>query len=151
MTTVFCPEVDDEQYERFTEALAQAAPTVDPFELAVAGGGAFPEMTAARHLICLLDDPRGALPELARECRRAARAAGLPVESRPYQPHLTLARANRPGDLSAWQPVLDALRSEPFEVDELVLVRSTLDATHRGRAIHDRVASFPLGRSSLTP
>jgi RNA 2',3'-cyclic 3'-phosphodiesterase len=53
------------------------------------------------------------------ECRRA----GLPPESRPFQPHLTLARArNRDGAELPPLPLLPALR--PWRASELVLYSS---------------------------
>ncbi|GAA1371708.1 RNA 2',3'-cyclic phosphodiesterase [Luteococcus sanguinis] len=145
VTTVFCPEVDDEQLDDFVDGLAEVARGTAPFELAIRGGGAFPELVRARHLIALLDDPADGLPELARGSRRAARRAGIQIESRPYQPHLTLARANRPSDLSAWEPVLQDLDGPRFGVAELALVRSTLDTRQHGRATHTPVARLPLG------
>jgi 2'-5' RNA ligase len=57
------------------------------------------------------------------ECRRA----GLPPESRPFQPHLTLARArDRDGAEPPPLPTLPALR--PWRASELVLY-----ASHLGR------------------
>lgn len=127
------------------DGLAEVARETAPFELAIRGGGAFPELVRARHLFALLDDPADGLPELARGSRRAARRAGIQIESRPYKPHLTLARANRPSDLSAWEPVLQDLDGPRFGVAELALVRSTLDPRAHGRAVHTRVAHLPLG------
>ena len=51
VTTVFCPEVDDEQLDDFVDGLAEVARGTAPFELAIRGGGAFPELVRARHLI----------------------------------------------------------------------------------------------------
>lgn len=65
-------------------------------------------------------DTPGVLQQLVEDLRRAARACGLEVESRPYQAHLTLARKVRrnPGRLQA--------EPQTWSVNAFVLARSSL-------------------------
>ena len=87
----------------------------------------------------------GFLAALAGAGERAALAAGLPPERRPFAPHVTLARLRRRGARvppEALEPVpRGALWPNLFPVTEVVLLRSAL---HPDGAIYDAVASFPL-------
>ena len=88
----------------------------------------------------------GFLAALAGAGERAALAAGLPPERRPFAPHVTLARLRRrsaripPEALDRAVPG-GAVRPDPFPVAGIALFRSTL---HPDGAIYDAVASFPL-------
>lgn len=144
VTTLFAPEVSSDQLDVLSEGLAEAAAAVDPFRVRLKGGGAFPEFVRARHLIVLLDDPSGGLPRLAEGCRTAARRAGLPIEDRPYQPHLTVARSNVPADLSVWHHALSGTAGDWWLVDRLALVRSMVAPGHRGQAAHQVLETHPL-------
>ncbi len=62
-----------------------------PFALQLAGRGRFPARGPARVLWVGLA-PSPALESLQAACGRAIASAGLPLESRPFTPHITLAR-----------------------------------------------------------
>ncbi|GAC1505871.1 MAG: RNA 2',3'-cyclic phosphodiesterase [Candidatus Dormibacteraceae bacterium] len=66
---------------------------------------------AARELAALVEE----------ECSRA----GVASESRPFQPHLTLARA-RPRDGGVLGPLPDPPQLRPWRAEELILFRSHL-------------------------
>ena len=91
-------------------------------------------------------DPVAELVELARSVARAARGVGIAIERRPYRPHLTLGRW-RPGDKTDLSVVtaLTEYESPPFEVSEIVLMRSHLGPRPR----YDQLASWPL--TALAP
>lgn len=144
VTTLFCPEVSPEQHEQLSEGLAGVAAGVEPFRIRLKGGGAFPDPAAAHHLVLTLDDPADGLGRLASGCRTAARQAGLEVESRPYQAHLTLARSNRAADLAVWHQALSGLSSEWWLVDRMGLVRSMLAPGSRGQATHQVIETHLL-------
>jgi 2'-5' RNA ligase len=88
------------------------------------------------------DPAAGELARLAREVRGAALAAGIPVERRPYQPHLTLGRWRPagPADRAVVEP-LAGYAGPPFEVAQIVLVRSHGGAAARYEHLH----AWPLG------
>jgi len=81
------------------------------------------------------------LARLARAIARAARAAGVDVERRPYRPHLTLGRW-RPGE-PADRGLVDALgpySGPPFRTDHVALLRSHLGPRPR----YVTLATWPL-------
>ena len=55
-----------------------------------------------------------ALPALAHETERAAASLGVPVEDRPYAPHLTLARLKDPVALDALRSAIAGLETYSF-------------------------------------
>jgi 2'-5' RNA ligase len=86
--------------------------------------------------VCL---PVSGLDQLADAVRVATDGIGDPPE-RPFVGHLTLARLR---DRAAYRVTGTAVDLS-FDVDEVVLVRSTLGG---GAARHQPVESFPLGRA----
>ena len=146
VTLVFLGEVSERQVDRLRPGLAAAAASADPFPLSLAGGGTFPGTAArARVLWAGIGGDIEQLSLLAGGARRAARAAGVTVERRPFRAHLTLARARRgPADATAALSLLEGLAGPAWTVPELQLVRSTLGPQAR----YDLVESWPLGGAS---
>jgi 2'-5' RNA ligase len=94
------------------------------FTLALAGGGTF----GGRVLWCGLSGELAALTALATDVR-AAVAGG---EDRPFRAHLTLAR----GRHLVVPTGLHGFASEPWEVNEVELVRSRLARTAEHAVLH---------------
>lgn len=100
---------DPEARITWTTSLQQrAAKLALPAVLPVPWGplGAFPSPAKARVLIAHLRDDAGQLAELARVFEELALEHGVPQEGRPYRPHVTIARLQRPVDV---RPLLDGL------------------------------------------
>lgn len=92
LTLAFLGELDDASVERARETAAAAAGRVGgAWTVDWGTAGAFPSLARARVLWLGLEDPAPAVRAQAvlADCLRAA---GLPIEDRRYQPHLTLAR-----------------------------------------------------------
>lgn len=106
-------------------ALRAIAGATAPFTLTLVGAGTF-ETARAPSVLWL--GIGGALPALtALQARAVAQLGALapePERTRPYTPHLTLARGKRPGHFADLLPTLEAWRSEPFLVDHLTLYES---------------------------
>ena len=149
VTLAFLAEVDDRAREALTPRLERVARRHAPPTLALAGGGRF----GGRVLWTRVDGDRAALRRLADAVRAAARRCGLPVDTRPYRPHLTLARtlarARDPAtDLAPLAAALDGFAGRPWSASDLHLVRSVLGAGPGRTAHHEPVASWPFsGRS----
>jgi 2'-5' RNA ligase len=86
------------------------------------------------------------LRRLATGARAAAVKAGAPPGGSAFKPHVTLARLNRPVEVTRWLRVLDAFTGRPFTVDDFALVQSFLGQGPGNRPRYETVASFPLGR-----
>jgi 2'-5' RNA ligase len=134
LTLVFLGELDDARLAAATEA-AGAAASVKPFTLEVAGLGSFGPPHAPRVVWAGL---RGNLPrlnQLYEALAAALEARGFPRETRPFAPHLTLARLKAPLAADEAQRLARVLRVEadaaarsgaPILVDHISVMKSEL-------------------------
>jgi 2'-5' RNA ligase len=140
VTLVFLGEVGDDVVAELTRRLSRAAARHPQLSLSLGGGGRFGHQL----LWTGVQGDRDGLRRLADSARAAARRSRLPVEQRPYRPHLTLARAQAGADL---RPVVERLRpwqGSTWLATRLHLVRSRLGAGPGGSALHDPIAGWPL-------
>ncbi len=132
-------EIDPPLAPEFAEELARVE--LDVFDLALEGvhvlGGNDPKILYAG----LSASPP--LEALARAHERAARSAGLAPETRPFKPHITLARLRNASipDLTRFLQANALLRSRRFVIEEFVLFSSKPKTGGGPYAIED---SFPL-------
>lgn len=143
LTLAFLGEVDDRARQDVVERLGRAAARHDPCTLSLAGAGRFGQ----RVLWTRVHGDVDRLRRLAASVRAAARRSRIAVEDRPYRPHLTLARARGDADLRPAVTALGGFAGRAWTARELHLVRSRLGAWPDGRAHHEPVQSWPLGRN----
>jgi 2'-5' RNA ligase len=87
---------------------------------------AFPSMEAAKIVVAELDDASGALAKLAERVDKLVAKHGVERETRPFRPHVTLARLKRPYDARRWiRPDL-AEGAGDCRIECLTLYRSEL-------------------------
>ena len=142
LTVRFLGEVSEEEDAGHRAAWRRAAASCPRVRFSVGGTGVFPPRGAPRILwagVRALDPPDG-LIRLAEAVEQAARAQGFRPETRPFRPHLTVARAERRGH-SESPPESDRGALGEIEAREIVLFRSRLDP--RG-ARYTRLDAFPL-------
>jgi RNA 2',3'-cyclic 3'-phosphodiesterase len=139
LTFKFIGEMEEARIPSLRAALGRSLPADDvpPFTLHVRGLGVFPDRKRPRVLWAGLVCPVAGAPErLQRRLDEAASEAGCPRETRPFHPHLTLARLGetRAGRLDS---ILSAARDEDFgsfDVPSVWLFQSVLKpsgAEHR--------------------
>jgi len=131
--------------ERLHDACAAAAGLgeLPPFELAIAGAGAFPSPSRPR--VLWLGVTAGALElvAVADRLRAGLRERAFALEARPFRPHLTLGRVRQRGEKGARRALSAVPAGElvSFRVSEIHLMHSLLGA---GGARHSALRSFPL-------
>jgi 2'-5' RNA ligase len=91
LTVRFIGNVDDRMAESI-RAVLQPPLSVAPFDLVLAGSGAFPRTGAPRVLWAGLVAGGESLGGVAREVTARLHQVGVAPEPRDYRPHLTLAR-----------------------------------------------------------
>ena len=126
LTLKFIGEVGASRASSLTQAVANTAAVVQPFEVHVERPGAFPK----RVLWIGVTDPSGELARLQNQLDRECAAKGFPKEERAFHPHLTVARLKKP---QGTQALTTAHKEMPFEselvrVNELVVIRSELSS-----------------------
>jgi RNA 2',3'-cyclic 3'-phosphodiesterase len=108
MTLKFVGHVDDAAVDQIKAALRLIKTA--PFEVKFTGVGFFPNANAARVFWAGVDGG-DALPRLAATIDAALEKLGFPRETKPYHPHLTLARtSSRP--LRELKPLLSEQPSQ---------------------------------------
>jgi RNA 2',3'-cyclic 3'-phosphodiesterase len=141
VTVRFIGEADEARAQAIRSALG---PTIDApvFDLTVEGVGAFPPKGPPRVVWAGLTDGRDGLLEVERAVSQRLETL-VPLEDRPYAPHLTLARVKEPAGLSR-AALFEGATTRQFgrvHVDAITLFESQLSpkgATH-----------VPLQRSAL--
>jgi 2'-5' RNA ligase len=98
LTLKFLGDIEEMRVEEICRTLAKTAESTPSFTVEVGGLGVFPDLRSPRVLWLGLSERAGgqqpvqALTHLAGAVDRALGALGFPVESKPFRPHLTLAR-----------------------------------------------------------
>lgn len=124
-----------------TEALGKAVATAPAMTLRLAGAGRFGSHRRPQVFWAGLDGDVRPLIELAQRLADVARGLDLPVEERPFRPHLTVGRwpLRRPADGSLPEQ-LAGYRGPDWAVAEVRLVESHLGR----RSPYETVAAWPV-------
>ena len=143
LTLKFLGDVDLRDIPDVCNAVAQAAASVPPFNLRIAGAGAFPSLDRPRTVWLGADEGVEEMQALHDQIDTALAGLGYRAEQRRFRPHLTIGRAR-----SADRALADALEKNAeyvagvIDVDEVVTFSSELE---RSGPIHEPLASAPLG------
>ncbi|MGY2064587.1 RNA 2',3'-cyclic phosphodiesterase [Blastococcus sp. SYSU DS0619] len=142
LTLLFLGAVPELTVPGLVAAAAPAVAATPPMTLRLAGGGRFGSLRRPQVAWAGLDGDVAPLVALAGRLAAAARDLGLPVEERPFRPHLTLGRwrPGRPAD-GALTDRLAGYRGPEWPVADVRLVESHLGAGAR----HETLATWPVG------
>jgi 2'-5' RNA ligase len=140
LTLVFLGGVDDDARADLSTRLDRITARHPPMRLALHGAGRFGD----RVLWTRVRGDLVPLRELAASVRAAAGRAGIPVEERPYRPHLTLARGRDGTDLRPAVDALAAFAGRTWTASELHLVCSHLGAGPDRTSRYETLSSWPL-------
>ncbi|HEV2006979.1 MAG TPA: RNA 2',3'-cyclic phosphodiesterase [Candidatus Limnocylindrales bacterium] len=129
LTLRFLGPTPVERIPELEAALTRVAARTAPFPVTIAGAGAFPGPLHPRTLWLRIEVGADRLAELAAELGAAAAADGSQLETRPFAPHLTIARTDglrsAPEAARALISAAETLEA-PFAADRVVLYRSLL-------------------------
>jgi RNA 2',3'-cyclic 3'-phosphodiesterase len=139
ITLKFIGETDPVKIEAISGALEEIS--FEPFRLRVAGTGSFPEGELARVLWIGLHDTEP-LARIASAVDRRLFTTGIPRDTRPFSPHLTIARVKKELN-TAMTDLLRSAKDLPFgnfTVNAFHIYRSVLGA---GGPVYTKIRSFP--------
>jgi 2'-5' RNA ligase len=144
LTLHFFESLEPGEVEAAKRAASAGAAAFPRFDASLAGLGVFPDERRPRVLWAGVRDGAEALVHLASAIGQRLAAEGLPVEGRPFRPHLTIARFREPprGGIPG---VLAGSRDTPFgtfPVERVVLYRSVLSPQG---AVHTAISEHALG------
>jgi 2'-5' RNA ligase len=140
LTLAFLGEVDEDSSKQLITRLSRIE--TYGFELCLTGTGCFPDRRRPR-VLWVGVKPEERLLDLAQMVRETVLACGIPLEERPFSPHLTLARLRIPAsrELGAFLDQQQKLDLKPFNVTEFTLFQSRL---YPQGALHIPLKNFPL-------
>jgi 2'-5' RNA ligase len=143
LTLLFLGAVADDLVPALTVATGDAVAAAPPMRLRLAGAGRFGSLRRPQVFWAGLDGDVAPLVALAGRLAAAARSLDLPVEDRPFRPHLTLGRwpPRRPAD-GTLPERLAGYCGPSWPVREVRLVESHLGR----RAPYETVAAWPVTR-----
>ena len=139
ITTKFIGDCSAGQLPAIEQALA-SLPKPAPFHLTLSGLGWFPNPHHPRAFFAAVR-PDPALAQLAAATDAALVPAGVASETRPYQPHLTLARIQHEANLLPLRQAIAALPSVDFgrlDVRKFHLYES------KAGSVYSVLSEFPL-------
>lgn len=144
LTLAFLGEVEDGTLKLLTNELATIH--VPCFDIRFGGTGCFPNR-GQPHVLWVGLEPEPLLSSLATQVRTSVVACGIPLEERPFSPHITLARLKSPvaGEVAPFLDHPPLQEFPPVTVCEFILFQSRL--TSHG-AIHSPIKGYALQRST---
>jgi 2'-5' RNA ligase len=146
-TIKFLGETPQDRVDALVRSITEVCKNVEPFPIAVAGLGAYPDLRRPRVIWAGVREMSGTLRSLWMSAEKTTENLGWPREKRGFSPHITLGRVKGAINLDRLSEIIRSLESEQWgdqEVRDLVLYHSRLET--KG-AVYEKVHVFPLGKS----
>ena len=152
LTLKFLGSIAPDRIGEITRAMEEAAQGIPPFHLEVKGLGVFPNLRRVQVAWVGIGGEIDKLRQLQQRVESNLVPLGFAAESRPFTPHLTLARFREQAPLDERQRFGQLIGSTRFEastieVDAINLMRSQL--TREG-AIYSRISLVNLKKPLST-
>ncbi|MFC2007625.1 RNA 2',3'-cyclic phosphodiesterase [Chloroflexota bacterium] len=147
LTLKFLGNVSMDSVGQIANAMKKAAGGVSPFQLEIKGLGVFPNLSRVQVAWVGLSGNIGQLDQLQQSLESDLASLGFAPESRPFKPHLTLARLRDralPDERNSFGQLITSTGFEVghgFNVDSINLMKSQL--TRQG-AVYSLIHSAPL-------
>ncbi len=147
LTLKFLGSIAASRVDEITKAIEEAARGISPFHLEVRGLGVFPNLRRVQVVWVGVEGEVGKVKQLQQRIESNLSRLSFAPESRPFTPHLTLARLRDRASLEERQKFGQLIVSTKFEAtctiveDAVSLMRSEL--TREG-AIYRRLSSIKL-------
>ena len=150
LTLKFLGDVPESRVDEIGHAVSQAVAGHRQFEVSTGGLGAFPNTRRPQVLWVGISGRVGPLMGLQADVDAALGVLGFQTETRPFHPHLTLARLDRRMPASARRASMDALESTGLSAGMRIAVRSVSlvqSILGRGGASYVRLYTAQLAES----
>ena len=141
ITTKFIGEWPEEKLEQLQAALARA-PKREPISIHINGLGWFPNPHSPRVFWAAVHAGPG-LAELAKTLEDALEPLGIARETRPFSPHLTLARITQAVPLQALREAVAGLESADFGVFPADRFHLYLSKPGAAGTVYTKLAQYP--------
>jgi 2'-5' RNA ligase len=149
LTLKFLDDVPLREIPRISDAIQQVTSKIEPFDVAVRGAGAFPDVNRPKTVWIGVGDGVEPLGELFAAVEDAMAHLGFRKEPRRFEAHLTLGRTRGGGpavaELGRLLQQASGFEAGSFRVTEVVLFSSLL--TPKG-PIYDALSRSKLGKGA---
>ncbi len=152
LTLKFLGSIAVDRISEITRAMEEAIQGISPFRLEVKDLGVFPNLRRVQVAWVGISGEVDKLSQLQQHLESNLARLGFAPETRPFTPHLTLARLRNRASLDERQSLGQLIATTRFEaaytikVDAINLMRSQL--TREG-AIYSRISSVRLNKKSF--
>jgi 2'-5' RNA ligase len=155
ITLRFLGETDPRQRALLAQGISEIVRTQAPFTLLLNGVGCFPSYQTPNIIWLGIQGDLDRLAQVQAAIEQVAQQAGFAPETRPFSPHLTIARAWRSADRAQLAPAGKALKAvapgdlaelSAFTVCQVVHMQSELLPSG---ARYTPLQSFAFGQSKL--
>jgi len=146
LTLKFLGNVSPNKIDSIKEELKKISKMHSPFEISLAGVGAFPNFRRPQVIWLGVDRGSELVIQIAGAIEKAMKRLGFPPEGRNFIPHLTLGRVKQRVNLEEIEPKLrnyDNPDIPMVQVDRFGLIKSEL---HPEGAIYTTLEEFILNR-----
>ena len=139
ITLAFLGSINHEKRQHVIELVGEAFEESQPFSLQILGLNVFGKTTSPRIFWAAVSD-ESKLLQLQAIVHKKCQEAGMELESRPYHPHITLARKwigqeeSSMGLLQKFNPFQEKPLS--FLVNEIVLYKTNMDETPKYEIVY---------------
>jgi len=153
LTLKFLGSIAVDRISQITKAMNEAVQGISPFHLEVKELGVFPNLRRVQVVWVGISGEVDRLGQLQQRIESNLARLGFAPESRPFTPHLTLARLRNQASLDERQRLGELIAGTRFEVaytikvDTISLIRSQL--TREG-AIYSRISAVGLNKPLST-
>jgi len=153
LTLKFLGSIAVDKISQITKSMSEAVQGISPFHLEVKELGAFPNLRRVQVVWVGISGEVDRLGQLQQRIESNLACLGFAPESRPFTPHLTLARLRNQASLDERQRLGELIAGTRFEVaytikvDTISLIRSQL--TREG-AIYSRISAVGLNKPLST-
>jgi RNA 2',3'-cyclic 3'-phosphodiesterase len=130
LTLKFIGEIPKTSVANFSAAVSRVVSDVPVFSIRLEQTGTFPTHGEPRVLWVGINDESSQLAKLHARLEEESAGAGFAKDTRPYHPHLTIARLRQPYNARALAAAHKQLEFAPLEiaVTELLVIRSELSS-----------------------
>lgn len=145
LTLKFLGDMQVSRIQAISEALRNISSQFSPFEMSLAGIGAFPNSRKPRIVWVGVEAGAEQLVEIAKSIEAAMKKLGFPREERPFRSHLTVGRIRNLTNPAAMTAALDNSKIGElgrFTVQRISFIKSQLDPAG---SIYTMLSEAPLG------
>ena len=126
LTLKFLGDTPESKIPELQQVVAKAVKGIEPFVINLRGFGVFPDKWAPRTLWTGIEGDLEVLLDLTRKIETEVTQLGFPPESKPFRPHLTLARIKKNQRATGEAIEKASMLADPFIFGSLLVEQVTL-------------------------